>query len=34
MEHISFSQYKSYASCPRQWYLSKIQQAEEKQSWY
>jgi putative RecB family exonuclease len=32
--HISYSQYRSYTSCPRSWYLSKVRQAEEKQSWY
>lgn len=34
MEHISYSQYNSYTRCPRSWYLSKIQHAEEKQTWY
>ncbi len=34
IQHISYSQYKSYTSCPRNWYLSKIRQAEEKQTWY
>ena len=34
MDHISYSQYKSYTSCPRSWYLSKIRKAEEKQTWY
>ncbi len=33
MDYISYSQYKSY-SCPRNWYLSKVRQAEEKQTWY
>jgi RecB family exonuclease len=32
--HLSYSQYNSYVSCPRSWFLSKIRQAEEKQSWY
>lgn len=34
MDYISYSQYKSYTSCPRNWYLSKIRKAEEKQTWY
>lgn len=34
MEHLSYSQYKSYVSCPRSWYLSKVVGAEEKQTWY
>ena len=34
MEHISYSQYKSYTSCPRSWYLSKVVKAEEVQTWY
>lgn len=34
MDYISYSQYKTYTSCPRSWYLSKIQEAEEKQTWY
>jgi len=34
MEYISFSQYKAYTSCPRNWYLSKVAKAEEKQTWY
>lgn len=34
MDYISYSQYKSYTSCPRNWYLSKIAKAEEKQTWY
>jgi|SRR5882757_97160 len=34
MEHISFSQWKTYSSCPRQWYLSRLKGGEEKQSWY
>ena len=32
--HISHSQYKAYTSCPRSWYLSKVRQGEEIQSWY
>lgn len=34
MEHISYSQYKTYTKCPRSWYLGKLKQAEEKQTWY
>ena len=34
MDHISYSQYNTYASCPRSWYLSKIRNAEPKMSWY
>jgi CRISPR/Cas system-associated exonuclease Cas4 (RecB family) len=34
LTHISYSQFKTYSSCPRQWYLSKVRQGEEKQSWY
>lgn len=34
MDHISYSQYNTYVSCPRSWYLSKIRHAEEKQTWY
>lgn len=34
MEHISFSQYNTYSKCPRSWYLGKIAQGEEKQTWY
>jgi len=33
LDYISYSQYKSY-SCPRNWYLSKIRNAESKQTWY
>lgn len=32
--HISYSQWKTYTSCPRQWYLSRLKGGEEKQSWY
>ena len=32
--HISYSQYRTYTSCPRSWYLSKVVGAEEKQTWY
>ena len=32
--HISFSQYNTYVDCPRNWYLSKIRQAEQVQTWY
>lgn len=34
VEHISYSQYNTYVRCPRSWYLGKVQQAEEKQTWY
>lgn len=33
-EHLSFSQFNTYSKCPRSWYLGKIRQAEEKQTWY
>lgn len=32
--HISFSQYNTYVDCPRNWYLSKVRQAEQVQTWY
>ena len=34
LEHISYSQYNTYTKCPRSWYLGKVAQAEEKQTWY
>lgn len=34
MDYISLSQYKTYTSCPRSWYLSKVRKAEEKMTWY
>lgn len=34
MDHISFSQYNTYTKCPRAWYLGRVRQAEEKQTWY
>jgi hypothetical protein len=34
LPHISYSQWHTYVSCPRAWYLGKIRQAEEKQTWY
>ena len=34
LEHISYSQFNTYSRCPRSWYLGKIRQAEEKQTWY
>lgn len=34
MEHISYSQYRSYTSCPRSWYLARKRQGQELQSWY
>lgn len=32
--HISYSQWKSYSSCPRSWYLARLKGGEELQSWY
>lgn len=32
--HISYSQWKSYTSCPRSWYLARLRGGEELQSWY
>ena len=34
MKHISYSQYNTYVSCPRSWYLGKVRQAQEVQTWY
>lgn len=34
IKHLSYSQYNTYTQCPRSWYLSKVVQAEEKQTWY
>jgi len=34
IDYLSYSQCKSYASCPRSWYLGKLRLAEEKQTWY
>lgn len=34
MDYISYSQYNTYTKCPRSWYLGKIAQGEEKQTWY
>lgn len=34
MTHISYSQYRSYTSCPRSWYLARLRAGEEKQTWY
>lgn len=33
-DHISYSQWKSYTSCPRSWYLARLQGGQELQSWY
>lgn len=33
-DHISYSQWKSYTSCPRSWYLARLQGGQEVQSWY
>lgn len=32
--HISYSQWKTYSSCPRSWYLARLKGGEELQSWY
>ena len=32
--HLSYSQYRTYTECPRSWYLGKVRQAEEVQTWY
>ena len=34
LDHISYSQYNTYVRCARSWYLGKIRQAEEVQTWY
>ena len=34
ISHLSYSQYNTYTKCPRSWYLSKVRQAEEVQTWY
>jgi hypothetical protein len=34
LPHISYSQYHTYTSCPRSWYLSRLKGGEELQSWY
>lgn len=34
MEHISYSQYRTYSTCPRQWYLARLKAGQERQSWY
>jgi len=34
LDHISHSQYSTYVKCPRSWYLGKLQQAEERQTWF
>lgn len=34
MDYISYSQYSTYTSCPRSWYLSKRRSGEERQTWY
>lgn len=33
-DHISYSQWKSYTSCPRSWYLARLKGGQELQSWY
>ena len=32
--HISFSQWKQYHDCPRSWYLARLREGEERQTWY
>jgi hypothetical protein len=32
--HLSYSQFNTYSKCPRSWYLGKLRQGEEVQSWY
>lgn len=32
--HISYSQWKSYTSCPRSWYLARLKGGQDVQSWY
>lgn len=34
LEHISYSQYRSYKECPKSWYLGRLKGAESKQTWY
>lgn len=34
IKHLSYSQFNAYSKCPRSWYLSKVVQAEDKQTWY
>src|SRR4030095_251752 len=34
LPHISYSQYNTYSKCPRSWYLGKLKNGEEKQTWY
>lgn len=34
IEYISYSQYNTYTRCPRSWYLGKVKQAEERQTWF
>lgn len=34
MEHISFSQFSTYSRCARSWYLGRVAQGEEKQTWF
>ena len=34
IDHVSFSQYSSYTSCPRSWYLKYVQGAESTQTWF
>jgi RecB family exonuclease len=34
LDYISYSQFHTYTSCPRSWYLSKLRNAEARQTWY
>jgi len=34
LEHISYSQYRTYKECPKSWYLGRLKGAESKQTWY
>jgi RecB family exonuclease len=34
LNYISYSQFHTYTSCPRSWYLSKVRKAEDRQTWY
>jgi hypothetical protein len=33
-EHLSYSQYSTYSSCPRQYFLSRVRLAPGRQAWY
>lgn len=34
ISHLSYSQYSSYTQCPRSWYLSKVANAQQVQTWF